>query len=540
MAPISHSTALEEGERKFLQHRVSRFGFVAGLIFIGFWLFRVVQFTFSSRAGTPWSSGYLDPTMNWHFIGGCCLLAIWRSTAAGTPSVARIRAIEVVGLVLVAGAMSMMALHMPLAARPDYILLLALTSALMVRAIYVPSTWKRSLFLATAIGIEIMVATYALWLRIDVEAWSHVQPQMAEYTPASASRFLLFSLLPWWIVTAVTTTAASDVFYGLRRDVRKAKRLGQYKLESKIGEGGMGIVFKAHHALLRRPTAIKLLLPERAGERSIARFEREVVLMARLRHPNTVTVFDYGRSPDGLFYYAMEYVQGATLDDVVKHTGPMEPGRALNIVAQVAAAMVEAHGIGLIHRDIKPANIMLYLPHPYGGIDEAAKILDFGLVRQLSAEDTGITHQGQITGTPQYMAPESIRSPDDVDGRVDIYALGCVLFFLLTGEHVFTGATIMEVCAAHLHQTPDRMSARTHSEFPEAIEAIVAECLQKDPNARIGSARDLQARIAAIERREFTPREAQEWWDEHGQIFDNAADPPPQMLTLDLARILDD
>ena len=445
MSALAHTTSLTEHERNFLQFRVARFGLVSGLIVGAFWVYRALDRSIGLHPDIPWQPAALtDLSMLSHLFASMSLLAVWATIGRGSPSARLIRILEVLGVVGAAVGIHIMALGLPLDARPDHIAVLALTAVLTVRAIYVPSSWRRSLGLAAMVGVDGLYRVHTMWASADVDLWNHGQPAVA--SAADMAGFATVAYVMWWTVTMVTTTSASHVIYGLRRDVRDAKQLGQYHLEHKLGEGGMGMVFRAQHALLRRPTAVKLLLPDRAGERAIERFEREVRLMARLQHPNTVTVFDFGRSPDGVFYYAMELVDGATLAAVVEQTGAVEPGRAIAICRQAAAAMVEAHGVGLIHRDIKPANMMVHLPHRHGAIGEGVKVLDFGLVKELQAPES--TWDGAIAGTPQYMAPEAIVRPDEVDARTDIYALGCVLFYLLTGEHVFDGATIGKSAAA--------------------------------------------------------------------------------------------
>ena len=229
-----------------------------------------------------------------------------------------------------------------------------------------------------------------------------------------------------WLLASITVASAgSAVIYGLRRQVSDARRLGQYTLEEKIGEGGMGAVYRAHHALLRRPTAIKLLLPERVGADNLARFEREVQHMSQLTHPNTVAVFDYGRSPDGVFYYAMEYLDGARPRAArARVDGPQPRGARRPHPAQVCGALAEAHARGLIHRDIKPANIILC---ERGGVPDVAKVVDFGLVKEIEDASVGLSHEASLVGTPHYLAPEAVRSIRSSRTRAaDLYALGAV------------------------------------------------------------------------------------------------------------------
>jgi serine/threonine-protein kinase len=300
------------------------------------------------------------------------------------------------------------------------------------------------------------------------------------------------------------------VIYGLHRDVRRARQLGQYTLEEKIGEGGMGEVYRARHAMLRRPTAIKLLANQ-VSERDLRRFEKEVQLTAQLSHPNTISIFDYGRTPDGTFYYAMELLDGVTLQQLVERDGPQSPARVIHILGQVAAALREAHGAGLTHRDIKPDNIFLCRQ---GGLPDVVKVLDFGLVKQV-ANDAAVSQSNVnlMVGTPLYMSPESIAAPDTVDARSDLYALGAVAYFLLTGSPVFSGDSVVEVCGHHLHSRPERPSQRAGRAIPEDLERIVLACLEKSARERPQSARELADRLSeCADAGAWTEADAERWW----------------------------
>ncbi|MBL9018802.1 MAG: serine/threonine protein kinase [Myxococcales bacterium] len=387
-----------------------------------------------------------------------------------------------------------------------FTVLLAMTYTLVGRSILVPSSAPRTLWIS-AIGATPAVVYF-----------------MTEGTPASSgdhpSIFVLFSTM--WCGFAVFTAAAnSRQLYGLRARIREIGKLGQYTLEQKLGEGGMGVVHRATHAMLRRPAAIKLLLDERASEKDRARFEREVQLTSRLRHPNTISIFDYGRTAEGVFYYVMEYLDGLDLDRLVKTTGPLEPARAIHILAQVAGALTEAHALGLIHRDIKPANIILT-----ERVDEpdVVKVVDFGLVRSLEGGTSESVAANVVTGTPLYMSPEAISSPDAIDARTDLYALGAVGYFLLTGEHVFEGGTVLELCSKHLVMEPVPPSTRLGRPVAPDLEAIVLRCLAKDRDARFASAAALRtALLGCADAAKYDASAASQWWRDRQSTTRSAA-----------------
>ena len=331
----------------------------------------------------------------------------------------------------------------------------------------------------------------------------------------------------WWAIVAVGATVVSHVVFGLRAEVRRARRLGQYTVEAKIGEGGMGVVYRAHHGMMRRPTAIKLLRPEKAVEANLKRFEREVQLTARLTHPHTITIFDYGRTPEGVFYYAMELLDGAALEKVVAVAGRLPPGRVVHVLYEVAGALVEAHEAGLIHRDVKPANIILCRQ---GGLYDFPKVVDFGLVKDLEVSgDAALTHADVIAGTPLYIAPETITSPGSVGPQSDIYSLGAVGYFALTGQHVFQGRTLVEVCSHHLHTTPEPPSRRLDSPVPADIEAVVLDCLEKDPARRPAGARELRRRLAACAAfGGWSEEDARAWWEANAAATAPTVSPVPE------------
>jgi len=382
-----------------------------------------------------------------------------------------------------------------------------------IRAALVPSSPRRTLIITAVFAAPMILVTTVLVPVADGGlAWRALDSGVYPWLPGTADMM--------WGFAIITCTVISWVIYGLRAEVREARRLGQYVLERKIGEGGMGQVYRARHGMMRRPTAIKLLRADQAGEINLGRFEREVQLTARLTHPNTITIFDYGRTHDGVFYYAMELLDGATLQRIVKVDGAQPAGRVVRILAMVCGALTEAHAIGLIHRDIKPANIMLCTQ---GGERDVVKLLDFGLVKEFEVDrDVKLTAASIVVGTPQYMAPESILAPDSVDARTDIYAVGAVAYYLLAGVDVFEGKSIVEVCSQHLHQEPMPLSARGLG-IPAELDAVVLACLDKDPDRRPQSTAELRRRLEACAIQPWDSARALAWWHEYQSELDRHA-----------------
>ena len=289
------------------------------------------------------------------------------------------------------------------------------------------------------------------------------------------------------------------------------RRLGAYRLGRQIGEGGMANVYLAQHDLLKRPTAVKLLKPARATDEMIARFEREVQLASSLSHPNTVEIFDYGRTRDGLFYYAMEYLDGMTVSELLQRESPVGVARVIHILQQVCAALAEAHARDIVHRDIKPENIMVCR---HGGAYDFVKILDFGLVKHISEKHSrDLTRTLRILGTPLYMAPERLRNPADVDARADIYAVGALAFLMLTGRKLFESSDDLELTSKILNEEPPRASASAPQPIPMELDLIITACVEKKRELRPQRVADLAEAFdaLAVEHR-WTQREAQEWW----------------------------
>jgi predicted Ser/Thr protein kinase len=319
-------------------------------------------------------------------------------------------------------------------------------------------------------------------------------------------------------VSAVAIFVFTVVVSRLRREAQKAeieaKQLGQYTLDAKLGAGAMGVVYKGHHAMLRRPTAIKMLDVDKVNDASIQRFEREVQLTCQLNHPNTVSIYDYGRTPEGVFYYAMEFLDGIDLQTLVEKYGPQSEPRVIRILTQICGSLYEAHSLGLVHRDIKPANIML---NRRGCDPDVVKVLDFGLVKAIDeGKQTGMTAANALTGTPLYMAPEAIQTPNSVDARSDLYAVGAVGYFLLTGTPVFDATSIVELYQQHVSGVPDLPSQRLRKPVSSELEHAILACLEKSRAKRPHTARDLAQLLARCPAAtQWSVEEAEEWWSKH-------------------------
>jgi serine/threonine-protein kinase len=453
--------------------------------------------------------------------------ALWRLCLRGKPSARRLRALETFGILLFFSASSYLGRFVLIGFMREqalstadarlmadaYLSVLGLSgSALMiaVRAAVVPSSPRRTLLMTALVGVPTLL-TPTLMVP-DVQGHFHLRA-----FDSAAYPWFPAALLMVWSFVVVTCVVTSRVIYGLRAAVREARQLGQYVVEEKIGAGGMGEVYRARHGMMRRPSALKLLRPERAEEKDLLRFEREVQLTARLTHPNTITIFDYGRTDEGVFYYAMELLDGANLQRVVEVSGPLPPSRVVHILSMLCGALAEAHSIGLIHRDIKPANIMLCTQ---GGEQDVVKLLDFGLVKELEGNaDANVSLASTIVGTPHYMAPESILDSGKVDERADLYALGAVAYYLLAGREVFDGRTIVEVCTQHLYQEPAALAELGVSVSPE-LEQLVRDCLAKKPEGRPKSAAELRRRLQTCAVEPWSAEQAQHWWSQYAPALE--------------------
>jgi serine/threonine-protein kinase len=298
----------------------------------------------------------------------------------------------------------------------------------------------------------------------------------------------------------------------LHQTAHQFQQLGQYRLKEILGVGGMGTVYLAEHVLLRRPCAIKVIRPDQAGDpRTLVRFEREVRATATLTHWNTIEIFDYGHAEDGTFYYVMEYLPGMNLDDLVEQHGPLPPERAVHLLRQVCQALREAHGIGLIHRDIKPGNIFAC---ERGKIYDVAKLLDFGLVKTsgLDGDSLKLTREGALTGSPAFMSPEQAAGREPLDARSDIYNVGAVGYFLMTGQLPFDRQSALQMLHAHAYEAfvP---SQEFRQMAPADLQRVILRCLEKDPERRYPDAMTLEKALATCDcSGQWTPERAEDWW----------------------------
>ncbi|MFZ0827772.1 MAG: serine/threonine protein kinase [Verrucomicrobiia bacterium] len=344
---------------------------------------------------------------------------------------------------------------------------------------------------------------------------------VTEMDRAEAFRPLHILRIGFWSIFGLLLVGAVLVYVLMRlanrlqaagqRAAMKARQLGQYALDDKIGEGAFGSVYRAHHALMRRPVAVKLLQTEKMNQTSAARFEREVQMTGQLTHPNTIALYDYGRTPEGIFYYAMEYLDGLTLDRLVKQYGAQPEGRVIAILRQICGSLAEAHGIGLVHRDIKPANVFLTRR---GGVPDFVKVLDFGLAKARVEEgQIELTAASVTLGTPLYMAPEAVEHPETVDARSDLYSLGALGYFLVTGEALFDCLTLGEVLIHQVKDVPELPSKRLGRPVSPDLEELLMCCLAKDPASRPANARELDDALGRCRNAaDWTRDQADEWW----------------------------
>ena len=494
----------------FVRERLALLSRTLFLVSFGFYLFLLASMVLIG--GAPFVAVVRGPVALGHLCASLTMALLWLVVSRTRPTLRSLGALDVISFVAAGGFLSLMTIH-----EEGQILqtLLALTVTVMLRAILMPSRPGRTLLLSALVFAPTVVVCLAR---------HHPTAFLPGFSPAYQKLQMTLNTVLWSILGTTLATIASRVLYGLRRQVAEASELGQYLLEERIGGGGMGEVWRARHRLLIRPAAIKLIRQQALGTMSgdpellVRRFEREARATAALTSPHTVQLYDFGVTEDGRLYYVMELLDGLDLDAMVRQHGPLPAERVVHLLRQVCSALQDAHANGLVHRDIKPANVVVSRA---GTTFDFVKVLDFGLVKldsprgagkdaiQLSAEDSW-------SGTPGYMAPEVVLGAADTDHRVDLYALGCVAYWLLTGKTVFEGDNAMQVMIQHVQAEPKRPSQRVDRPIPAALEDLVMDCLEKDPARRPASAEVMSERLDAVSLPSvWTAERAEQWWAMH-------------------------
>jgi tRNA A-37 threonylcarbamoyl transferase component Bud32 len=368
------------------------------------------------------------------------------------------------------------------------------------------------------LGVRVVGA----WRWLDDFGFGIATEVRADEMEPGLKAFVIGAWIGFGILAASVVVTVSS-FYSiqrLRRQVGKHHSVGQHTLEEQIGEGGMGKVFKARHASLKRPTAVKLLRPELLDQESVSRFAREAQLASQLSHPNTIDIYDYGVTADGLFYFVMEYIEGLSLMQLVQSSGPLPAGRAVYLLKQVCDSLREAHAIGLVHHDIKPQNIMVFSP---GGKPDVVKVLDFGLAKHAdTSKSRQITKSGMLAGTPGYIAPERLQNAKGADARGDIYSVGAVAFYMLTGREVFQGDSVAEILLEVVSKPATRPSA--YVELPPALDQLVVDCLAKTPDQRPQNMAELLSLLDHVDGLEpWTEDQARQSWQDFAEQRESAS-----------------
>lgn len=375
-------------------------------------------------------------------------------------------------------------------------------------ALFIPNTWQRAAVVLGLMGA--LPVALMLYMSYSIPVFNEVLSR-PEYEGFVSGQVMVLA------IAVLVGTVGVHTIGTLRREAFAARQLGQYRLKQKLGGGGMGEVYLAEHKMMKRPCAVKIIRPEKAGDpHALARFEREVRATAKLSHWNSIDIYDYGRTSDGTFYYVMEFLPGHNVGELVDDYGPLPAGRTVYLMEQVCAALIEAHGIGLVHRDIKPANIFCAYR---GGVFDVAKLLDFGLAKKTVETGDGTMHltvQGTITGSPLFMSPEQASGDDDVDARSDIYSLGAVLYYMLTGRPPFEHDNPVKVMIAHAAQ--EVVPPREHNaSIPRELEEIILRCLEKDPDHRYQDVAALQRALREVALDDpWSSDRAHDWWNCNG------------------------
>jgi eukaryotic-like serine/threonine-protein kinase len=498
------------GGTGFVRERLALLAKTLFLVSFGFWLFLLASLTLIGGADA--FAVVRGPVALGHICASLTMAVLWLVTSRARLSLKAMGALDAVRFALAGVFLSWMTLT-----DEGQILqvLLALLVTVMVRAILMPSRPGRTALISALVFAPTVVVCIAR---------HHPTAFLPGFSPGYQKLHMTLNTILWAVLGTVVATIVSRVLYGLRRQVAEASELGQYLLEERIGGGGMGEVWRARHRLLIRPAAIKVIRQTAVRgmaadpELLVRRFEREARATAALTSPHTVQLYDFGVAEDGRLYYVMELLDGLDLDTLVRREGPLPAERVVHLLRQVCAALQDAHANGLVHRDIKPANVVVSRA---GTTFDFVKVLDFGLVKLDSSVDADrdllkLSTDDGWSGTPGYMAPEVVMGATETDRRVDIYALGCVAYWLLTGKLVFEGENAMQVMMQHATSEPRRPSARIGRAMPAGLEELVMECLEKDPARRPASAQVLGERLAAVPLPSaWTAERAEQWWAAH-------------------------
>jgi len=488
----------------FVQARLALLGKTVFLLSFGF--FTIINCVVIVGAGIGVLPSLVTQANVMHFLSSSVMGALWAIASLRPWSLRALGILDGGSLLLAGVGLGLMA------AQPDEKQLMAglfaLAVTMMARAVLIPSTAMRTFCLSSIASLPLLMVP---WL-------FHQPAPVPGFGPGLLELLSFMNALLWSLLSVALSTVMSRTIYGLRQQVKAASEIGQYTLEEKIGSGGMGEVWRARHRMLIRPAAVKLVTaralgstPGRDPELRLRRFEREARATAGLKSPHTVQLYDFGVTDDGTLYYVMELLDGMDLDTLVERFGPVPAERAIHFLLQVCASLDDAHHNGLIHRDIKPANIVV---SRVSSAWDFVKVLDFGLVRLDSPKQSEdrLTNDNDVSGTPGFIAPEVVLG-SEADNRVDIYALGCVAYWLLTGKLVFEGPGMIKVMFDHVHTPPAPPSSRSELPIPLELEALILACLEKEPARRPASASDLQTRLQAIPlATPWTRERAERWW----------------------------
>jgi serine/threonine protein kinase len=495
----------------FVRERLALLAKTLFLVSFAFYLFLLANLVLVG--GAPFLAIVKGPVALGHLCASWTMGVVWLVTSRTRLSQLGLGTLDAVSIILAGLFLSLMTVD-----DQGQILqvLLAILVTVMIRAILLPSRPGRTMLLSALAYVPVVIVCIVRHHPTDI---------LPGFTGSFQKLHMTLNTILWSVLGTLLATIVSRVLYGLRQQVAEANELGQYILEGRLGGGGMGEVWRARHRLLIRPAAIKLIRPEAlgsmAGDRDVLmrRFEREARATAALRSPHTVQLYDFGATDDGRLYYVMELLDGVDLDTLVRQFGPLPAERVVLILRQVCTSLIDAHGNGLVHRDIKPANVVVSRA---GDTYDFVKVLDFGLVKLDTArkvEDEAVAKlstDGSTSGTPAFMAPEVILGAPNTDHRVDLYALGCVAYWLLTGRLVFEGGTVVEIMFHHAHTPPPRPSTRTELPIPPELDDLVMQLLEKDPARRPASAEEIRNRLNAVPLpAKWTPERAEQWWATH-------------------------